>query len=145
MSQDKTTLGPIDYVIIGFDGDTFNSTILQELQHLTTSGLIHIIDLLFVSKDDQGRIEGYELKDMPAEVQATAKAARLDAHEVLGPADVKQIGDEMHNNMSAAILVFEHLWAKGFKQAIQKANGKLLGEGRIHPDTINEATAEASK
>ncbi|HEY4964287.1 MAG TPA: DUF6325 family protein [Candidatus Saccharimonadales bacterium] len=135
-------LGPVDYIAVGFKGNNFNGEIIDELQKVIDKNLIRIIDLLFILKDETGQVSIIELENMPAEI---VSAFNLDANSIeglLSQEDAEAVAADLENNSSAGVLVFEHLWAKGFKQSVANANGVLLAEGRIHPDDVEAAEQE---
>lgn len=135
-------LGPIDYIVVGFKGNNFDGSILEELKKAAESGAIRVVDLLFVIKDADGSVTMAEIEDQHEELKEVAKAL---GHEgdlpLLSEEDVEKLGAKMDNDTSAGVLVIEHLWAKGLKEALIKADAILIDEGRIHPDTVAVAVA----
>jgi rRNA maturation endonuclease Nob1 len=130
-------LGPIDYIVVGFVGNNFDGSVLEELKKAAENGIIRVVDLLFVIKDEDGNVTMAEIEDQHEELKEVAKAI---GHEgdlpLLSEDDVEKLGAKMDNDTSAGVLVIEHLWAKGLKTALIDAGAFLIDEGRIHPDTI---------
>jgi len=54
------TLGPVEYVLIGFPGNRFKGEIIPALAQLVEAGTIRIIDIVFVKKDADGAMEVIE-------------------------------------------------------------------------------------
>lgn len=130
-------LGPIDYIVVGFVGNNFDGSVLEELTKAADSGAIRVVDLLFVIKDADGNVTMAEIEDQHEELKEVAKALGHDGDlPLLSEDDVEKLGAKMDNDTSAGVLVIEHLWAKGLKQALINADAILIDEGRIHPDTI---------
>src|SRR5262249_52182751 len=69
------SLGPVEYVILGFPGNQFTGQIVPELAKLIDSGLVRIIDLTFIMKDAAGGVEVVEYDA----VEELAAFAGLDA------------------------------------------------------------------
>lgn len=136
-------LGPIDYIVVGFDGNNFDGSVLSELTKATDSGVIRVVDLLFVIKDEDGNVTMAEIEDQHEELKEVAKAI---GHEgdlpLLSEEDVEKLGAKMENNTSAGVLVIEQLWAKGLKEALMNAGAYLVDEGRIHPELVEAAVEE---
>jgi hypothetical protein len=136
-------LGPIDYIVVGFEGNNFDGSVLSELAKASESGAIRVVDLVFVIKNADGSVDMAEIEDQHEELQEVAK---LIGHEgdmpLLAEDDVEKIGESMANNTSAGILVIEHLWAKGLKKALLDKGAILIDEGRIHPDKIAVAVED---
>lgn len=136
-------LGPIDYIAVGFKGNNFDGSVLEELAKAVDNGVIRVVDLLFVIKDADGSIAMAEVEDQHPELKEVAK---LIGHKgdlpLLTEDDVEKMSAKMDNDTSAGLLVIEHLWAKGLKKALLDAGAMLIDEGRIHPDAVNAAVEE---
>ena len=70
------SIGPVEYVILGFPGNQFTGQIVPELAKLIDSGLVRIIDLTFIMKDAAGSVE---VVKCPNAVEELAAFAGLDA------------------------------------------------------------------
>lgn len=136
-------LGPIDYVAVGFNGNNFDGSILSELAKAVDSGVIRLVDLIFVMKDGEGNVAAAELPDQHEDIKEAVDGLGVtNDMPLLTEEDVKKIGAKMENNTSAGLLVIEQLWAKGLKKALLDANGELIAEGRIHADVVTAAVKE---
>jgi hypothetical protein len=136
-------LGPIDYIVVGFEGNNFNGSILSELAKAADSGAIRVVDIVFIIKDADGNIAMAEIEDQHEELKEVAQAiGHVGDLPLLTEDDVQKLGASMKNDTSAGVLVIEQLWAKGLKQALLDNGAELLGEGRIHPDKIADAVED---
>ncbi len=133
--------GPIDYIVVGFVGNNFKGEILGELAEATKNGTIAVLDLAVITKDEQENVTKVEISAFGDETKTALQQLGDLSGGLISDEDVDEIGEVLDPNTSAGLLVIEHLWAKGLKQAIINANGVLLAEGRIHP----EAAAELEK
>lgn len=130
--------GPIDYIIIGFEGNNFKGEVLKELEKAVNDGTIAVLDLAVIIKDNDGNVTSIELNNLDsplAKQLAVSKGLITDE-------DVAETGELLENNTSAGLLIIEQLWAKGLKQALINANGVLVAEGRIHPEASSELNDE---
>jgi hypothetical protein len=128
--------GPIDFIVVGFEGNNFKGEILKELNTAVSNGVIAVLALGLVIKDENGTVttileNGNEL------IMSVAQDWKLD-NTLISEDDTAEVGDLLENNTSAGLLIVEHLWAKPLKQAILNANGVLVADGRIHPDAVAE-------
>src|SRR5882724_9401429 len=136
-------LGPIDYIAVGFEGNNFDGSILSELSKAVDSGVIRLVDLVFIIKDTDGTITVAEIEDQPKELkEALAAFGFKNDTPLLTEDDAEKLGEAMDDNTSAGVLVIEHLWAKDLKKALIKAGGILVAEGRIHADTVLAAAED---
>lgn len=135
-------LGPLDYVVVGFKGNNFNGSIVKELTKAVDSGVIRVLDLLFIIKDEDGSVIGGEFKDQSEDLKAAFGKLKVEEDMPLfTESDMDKVGELMENDTAAGVLIIEQLWAKGLKKAILDAGGSLIAEGRIHPEKA-EAAAE---
>jgi len=123
--------GPIEALVLGFPGNQFSGEILPELANLVDSGQIAILDLEFVAKTVDGDVVTLEAADMEeggwAELTVVPDGDYVDNDDFLDLAGNLLL--EPGN--SAAVLVFEHLWAKNLVSALAGAGGVLLFNARI--------------
>jgi uncharacterized membrane protein len=137
-------MGPLEYVVIRFEGNQFTGQILPELAAVRNQNIIRLIDLLFVSKDSAGRLEVKEISDLNMEEARPYAALVNDIQNLLTNEDVEQAAHDLPNNSSAAILLFEHTWASRLKEAIRKANGSVVEEGWVPEEELGALGAELS-
>ena len=130
--------GPIDYIVVGFVGNNFKGEILGELAEATKNGTIAVLDLAVITKDEQENVTKVEISAFGDETKTALQQLGDLSGGLISDEDVDEIGEVLDPNTSAGLLVIEHLWAKGLKQAIINANGVLLAEGRIHPEAAAE-------
>ncbi len=136
-------LGPIDYIVVGFEGNNFDGSVLSELAKATDAGVIRLVDLVFVLKDADGSVVMAEVEDQHEDLkEVAASIGHVGDLPLLTEDDVQKLGASMPDDTSAAVLVIEQLWAKGLKQALLNVGAKLIDEGRIHPDKITAAVED---
>ncbi len=132
-------MGPVEYLVVEFPGNKFKGEIIPALNELTSNGIIHIIDLLFVKKDAEGNVMSFELNALDAEEAAAFDNVDGDIYDLLNEQDILVAAEMLQPNSSAAILVFEHTWATRLRDAIVNANGRLVENGRILPEVVDAA------
>ncbi len=130
--------GPIDYIIVGFEGNNFKGEILKELEKVTNKGIVAVLDLAMIVKDKDGNVTSMELSEIDDAVITEFAKSKGNISGIVTDDDVAEVASLMPNNTSAGLLVVEQLWAKGLKKAIGDAGGVLIAEGRIHPDAEEE-------
>jgi hypothetical protein len=132
--------GPVEFVIIGFPGNQFRGEIAPALADLVESGTIRILDLVFVKKDADGTASAFEY-DAVAEA---AEFAGLDgeAGGLLSDEDIAEAAENLDPDSSAALLVWEDVWAEPFATALRNAGGVLVAGERIPHDVVEVAFAD---
>jgi uncharacterized membrane protein len=138
-----TELAPVDYMIVAFPGNQFRGEIAPALADLVEKGTIRIIDLAFVAKDAEGNIGAFELTDIDPEVRQGFENMGVEVNGLFNEDDLQAAGEELEPNSSAALLVWENLWAKDVAQAIRDAGGELLDFERL-PHEVVQAARDAA-
>lgn len=135
-------IGPVDYAVIAFPGNQFEGDIAPAIADLIEAGTIRLIDAAFVSKDEHGEVVMMEITQLAPDVQAKLESLHIEAQGLLSEDDEIAIGAELELNSSAAILVWENVWARRVAQTIREAGGMLLAFERI-PHVVVQAAREA--
>ena len=134
--------GPLDYIIVGFEGNKFDGSILQALTDAIDKEIIDIVSIAFVSKDADGNVVTLDVANLGDEYAVEFVEKYNVTSSSVDQSDIDEVADLLENNTSAGLLVVEQLWAKPLKQALINANGVLVAEGRIHPDAEVELNLE---
>jgi hypothetical protein len=140
-------IGPVQVLVVGFDEPTFSGEVLAELRRLREAGIVRLIDVLLVSRTEDGTLETLEapegfasdLGGVAAEIlgQPAARGdtepaptkieADPDAAEIESPA-MWSLADAIPTGSTAAVALIEHVWAAPLSAAIQRAGGTALEE-----------------
>lgn len=136
------TLGPLEYTVIGFEGNRFNGEIAKEISAVIDSGVIALVDLVFVTKDIDGNATSLELdnKDDPRFAGFAGMLEGLTG--LLTEEDVDKVAAELDTNTSALVIMFEHRWAVRLKEAMVAAGGFLVARETIQPEALEMLEAE---
>ena len=131
-------IGPVQVLVVGFDQPNFSGEVLGEFTRLREAGLVRLIDVLFVSRSEDGTLDTLEASEaaavdlgrLAAEVlgqpegasQGESDPSEIDTAAMWSLADAIPIGG------TAAVALIEHVWAAPLSAAIQRAGGTLLEE-----------------
>jgi Family of unknown function (DUF6325) len=135
-------LGPIELLVVKFPGNQFKGEIIPALQELIENDTIHIIDFVFAIKDDTGTLAVLELNELGDERLAVIKPKPSELSGSLTEDDAHALAGGLENNSSAALLLFENVWATRFADAVRNAKGELVLNERIPRAVIDELIAE---
>ena len=130
--------GPIDYIIIGFDGLKFDGSILKEVGNAVDSGAIELIALSVISKDEEGTITNIDIADIGDDYIVEFSQSHNLQNELIDSNDIDEVGDLLVEGSAAGILIIEHLWALPLKKALIASGGYLIADGRIHPEAAEQ-------
>jgi uncharacterized membrane protein len=167
-TDEGLTLGPVQMLIVGFQGDNFDGSIMKELDRLKEHDIVRLIDLLFVKKNEDGDIEVAQRSDLGAdeaqefgaivgalvgfgadgeegaEYGALQGAAELEDGHVFDDEAVWYLGDAIPDGTAAAIALLEHRWAIPLRDKIAKAGGLTLSDAWVHVADLVAVGALAS-
>jgi Family of unknown function (DUF6325) len=134
-----TEIGPVDYMIVAFPGNQFRGEVAPELARLVENGTIRVIDLAFVGKGADGKVVAFELMDLEPEVREGFEQAGVEINGLFNEDDLMAAGEELEPNTSAALLVWENVWARDIAQKLRDAGGVLLDFERLPHDVVQAA------
>jgi uncharacterized membrane protein len=155
------TVGPVQMLILEFDNAGLKGKILPEVERLREAGLVRLIDLLVVVKDDDGNVAAVEASDLGvdeamelgaivgaligfgADGEEGLEAGALvgaemaaDGSILAGEGQEWYIADAIPPGSTAAIALLEHLWAIPLRDAIMSSGGVTLADQWIHPEDL---------
>ncbi len=130
-NTDLDSLGPVDYVIVEFPAGASNFTgeMAKELVRLVDAGVIRVIDVLILTKNEDGTVDAMELSDV--EELGPLQAIETQLAELLAADDVENLAAAMDPGSTAGVLIWENLWAAPFASAARRSGGQLIATGRI--------------
>jgi hypothetical protein len=129
-------IGPVEYMVVAFPGNKFRGEIAPALQALVDSETIRIIDLAFVTKDTDGEVAALEVSDLDPDVRAGLERMGGEASGLFNEDDLMAAADELEPDSSAALLVWEDLWATRLASAIRDAGGVLFDLERVPHEVV---------
>jgi hypothetical protein len=136
-------VGPLEYIAIGFAGNHFTGEIMPQIEAIRDQPeVVRILDLVFVSRDEEGHRTTMNLSDLPDEARDRLSSLEGSTSFWFTEDDIDKIGDEIPDNSSVALILLEHVWAKALQQSIERANGQLIGEGFIPRLVVDQIEAQ---
>ena len=132
------TYGPVDFVALEFKGNQFKGEIFPELMKLVNDGVVRVIDIIVVKKDADGNVTHQEIQETDQSVLAIFNPLKAEINGMIQVEDIEMIGEKLENNCTAALLMFENLWAVNFVKAVENANGRAVMHVRIPHDVVVE-------
>jgi hypothetical protein len=129
---------PVQVLVVGFEHPRFSGDVLAELSRLRDAGVVRLVDVLLVSRGEDGAFD-----TLPPPPGADPTLGRVVA-DVLGTDDPSgtepaadgswSLGDAVEPGSVAAVALIEHLWAASLVDVIRGAGGRPLAEGWLSPE-----------
>ena len=165
-------IGPVQLIVLGFEHPDFHGEIIAELERLRQSDTVRVIDALAVHKDAEGEMEVAHLSNLSrdeaielgskvgaliglgiegeqgaeAGALAGAEAAAEDGINAFTDDQAWDVLEEIPNDSAAALILIEHHWAVGLRDAVARAGGFRISDGFISPlDLVDIGLASAEE
>jgi hypothetical protein len=138
-------MGPISYVIVQFPGNKMTGEGFPILVDLVDRGLIRILDLVFITRADDGSTAVLELNDLDRDDNVEVDLAVFDGASsgLIGESDIAEAANAIEPGSSAGVLLFENRWATSFVQALRRGGAELVAAGYIPQDDLVAALEAA--
>jgi hypothetical protein len=136
------TLGPLEYLVIGFDGNTFDGSIAREIETVVDKGIIRLVDVVFITREENGDSVIVELSNTDDPRFASFAPLLAQTRALFTPEDLEAIADSLPLGSAGLALLFEHRWAEDIKVAIAAAGGFLVRRDVVPPEVLAEVSAE---
>jgi hypothetical protein len=136
MGDDDSGLGPISYLIVQFPGNKMTGEGLAALVDLVDRGLIRILDLVFVTRDDDGSMRSVQIHDLDSDGQIDVAVFEGVSSGLVDESDLADAADVIEPGSSGGILIFENRWATSFVQGLRNGGAQLVAAGYIPQDVL---------
>jgi len=143
MNDDLEQMGPIDYLVVEFPGSQMTGEGLPLLVDLVDRGIIRILDLVFVKRQDDGSMIRMEIADFDGDGQLDLSIFEGAASGLVGDDDIDEAGGVLQPGNSAGIVVYENTWAGPLAAALRRGGAEVVASGRIPVDALLEAVEAA--
>lgn len=136
MAPQLEEMGPIDYLVVEFPENRLNGTAFPLLVDLVERGIIRVLDLRFITKDSDDRVQGVAIQDLDVDGDFDLTIFEGASSDLLGDDDLAEAGNALTPGSAAGILVYENSWAAPFATALREGGGQLIASGRIPVQAI---------
>ena len=146
MTETIDQLGPVDWLVVEFPGPDYGrGQVAPHLQALVDRGLVRVLDLVFLRKDQDGTLEMGEISDLDESELGELRASEAELAMVLSEQDVNDLAETIEPGNSAVVLVWENQWAAPFGSSVRHAGGQLVASGRIPTQAVVAAIEADAK
>ena len=139
MTTNDDALGPISYLVVEFPGNKMTGEGFPALVDLVDRGLIRILDLTFVTRNDDGSIVAMELADLDGDGSMDLAIFEGASSGLLDESDRAEAAAALEPGSSAGILLFENRWAVPFVQALRNSEAQVIAAGYVPVDALLES------
>ena len=118
---------PLEYALIGFEGDKFSGKIVPELLDLAERGIVRFVDIVFIQKEEDGSTRTIELNDLDPEMYELFVPMGEHVSSLFTNDDLAIAASKLPVNSAALLLLWENLWVANLRKAIVDAGGAIGG------------------
>jgi hypothetical protein len=136
MADEGTSLGPISYLIVEFPGSRMTGEGFPILLDLVDRGIIRILDLMFITRGEDGSTRVVDLHDLDRDGRFGLSVFDGASSGLLDESDAADAGATIEPGSSAGILIFENRWATAFVDALRRGDAQLVAAGYIPQETL---------
>ena len=134
------TIGPLELVVLGFEGNNFKGEIASAVEEAVSSGAIRVIDLVFARKDADGSVTALEVEEADQSYAGHFRDLAVDLRDILTEDEALTVAETLPPNTAALVVLIEHTWSIGIARAVERAGGRLLASQRISPRLIDKVS-----
>ena len=136
MANGEEAMGPISYLIVEFPDNRMTGEGFPILVDLVDRGIIRILDLVFVNRDQDGTLRAVQLADLDGDGTLDLAVFEGASSGLLDDSDLADAASVIEPGASAGILIFENRWATSFTAALRRGGAQLVAAGYIPQDAI---------
>ena len=130
--------GPIDFIALEFKTDQLTGESLPALLELVQKQIVRVIDLVIIRKDQDGHYQVLEIEELAPDILAIFDPLEIEISGIIQVEDIELIAEALEDNTTAALLLFENLWAIKFGEAVTRSSGRVVMFDRIPFEVVNE-------
>jgi len=129
---------PLEYALVEFEGNQFSGQIVPELLDLAERGIVRFVDIVFIQKDKDGSRRTFELNDLDDESYKIFVPLGEYISSLFSEEDLELAVSKLPANCSAALFLWENLWAENIRKAITDSGGVLVERGQIPAEVVEQ-------
>lgn len=145
VSEQFDDMGPIDYVVVEFPGNHMTGEGFPLLVDLVDRGIIRILDLMFIRKDEDGKVTALEIADVTGDGELDLTVFEGVSSGLLGQDDLEEAAAAVEPGNAAGLLIYENLWAAPFAAALRRGGAQLVASGRLNVQAVLASLEAAEK
>lgn len=134
--------GPIEFVVLRFDGSDFRGEVLREIQKVVDAGVIRVVDILLAVRLGDDPVRVLEVTEVENELLGRFEPMIRDAGGLLTEDDARRLSADLGPDAAVALLVFEHTWVAPIADAIEAAGGSVVLTERIPRSVVQQLVDE---
>jgi len=133
------TYGAVDFLALEFENEKLKGEILPELIDLVEKKIVRVIDAVILQKYQDGSFQALEINQLSPELLGIFDPLNVEVSGLIQVEDIAGLAEQMGKGTTVAALLFENMWSVKFKEAVLRANGRVVEHLRVPPELVEEA------
>lgn len=134
--NDLEHTGAIDFVVVELPQQRVTGALIPSLLDLVDRRIIRILDILIVTKAEDGSHTVLQSTDVDASLRPEFEELTGASSGMLDADDAEEIAAIMEPGTGSLTIVYENLWSLPFATAAREAGGQLISNGHIPTQAI---------
>jgi len=135
---------PVELAVIEFPGSRFNGEIVPALAELVDAGVVTVLDLVIITKEQDGAVTSFEITDLDEEQFGWFDSVDGEIDGLLSEDDLALAAEALRPGTTAALIVWESSWARRLVQAVAASGGRVVAHDRLNVEAVESALADAA-
>jgi len=131
--------GPVDYLLIEFQGDRLTGRAAEALLDLVDRGIVSVYDVMVIGKDGSGASYRAEMSSSNTAELGSFSELAWARSGLLTDEDVAEAAAAMEPGTLAVLIVYENIWAIPFIAAAWASGGQLIASARLATQDVTDA------
>jgi len=133
------TYGAVDFLALEFKNDQLKGEIMSALVDLVNKKIVRVVDAVVIQKYQDGSFQALEINHLSPEILGIFDPLDVEVSGIIQVEDIEGLAEVMDKGTTVTALLFENLWAVKFKEAVLRANGRVIEHVRVPPEMVEEA------
>jgi uncharacterized membrane protein len=129
---------PLEYALIEFRDNQFSGKIVPELLDLAQRNIVRFVDVVFISKEEDGAVQTVELNDLDTELYRAFVPIGEHVASLFTQGDLEKAASRLDPNTSAVLFLWENVWADNIRRSVAAEGGKVVERGQIPVETVEQ-------
>ena len=140
MEAHEAEFGPVDIAVIAYPADApMTGEAIPLLLNLVEQGIIRVLDVMFVTKNEDGSFSGFDARDLSSKGVGDFAVFEGASSGMLGDEDAANAADGIEPGSAAVVIVYENSWAGPFIAAVRRNGGVPVAFERIPAQDVIDA------
>jgi hypothetical protein len=135
-------VGPVELIVLVFPSERADAAVVSAISEVVARGDVTVLDLIYLARTADGQVRLVDVDENLDEVGLGS--LQVMAQALVSEDDLEVLRDELDPGTSAAVIVYEHSWARRVAAAVQQAGGRVALHIQVPRDTVEAAMVAAA-